>query len=320
MTPWAAWMDFGVVHPLAFPECRGGDGPMLETLAEIVRDPVFGAVEIAPIPEPALRKAARDLLDAAKLQVVYLPILPVIFSDLGIGSADEDARRAARETLHGLLDQAIEFDAPLAMVTGPRDPGPAERDATTARLVEDLRELCDYADARSKGRRLHLTLENFDRDVEKKRLIGPTREAAALADAVDRENFGLTVDLSHAPLLGESPKEMVQAAGRHIIHAHIGNCVVNHPESALYGDFHPRFGHPKGCNDLPEVVDFLGQLTEAGYWENARQRLGGTPILSMEIKPTPADQESSATVLANGKRVFMRAWAVADTPANCPTH
>lgn len=306
-------MDFGVVHPLAFPETRNGDGPILESLMEIASDPLFGAVEIPPIPDPTLRKAARDLLDAAKLQVVYLPILPVIFGELGIGSGDESKRAAARSALHELLDQAIEFDAPLAMLTGPRDTAPAEREATTARLVEDIQELCDYADARSTGRRLHITLENFDRNIEKKRLIGPTKEAAALADAVDRDNFGLTVDLSHAPLLGESPYEMVQTAGRHIIHAHIGNCAINDPSSPLYGDFHPRFGHPEGCNDLPEVVDFIGQLTAVGFWENARTRLGGSPILSMEIKPT-TEQETSATVLANGKRVFMRAWATANTP------
>jgi len=190
----------------------------------------------------------------------------------------------------------------------PRDPAPALREATTARFVEDLRELCDYADARSRRRRLHLTMENFDRDVEKKRLIGPTVEAAALADAVDRANFGLTIDLSHLPLLRETPAAALRAAGRHLIHAHIGNCVIDYPESSLYGDMHPRFGHPEGCNDLPEVVEFIRALHAVGYWEQARERLGVTPILSMELRPS---DESSATTIANGKRVFARAWAIA---------
>src|SRR5262245_4674517 len=245
MTAWAATMDFGVVHPLAYLECRTGEGPILETLQTIVDDPCFGAVEIAPIVDPAVREQARDLLAAASLQVVYLPILPVLLEDLGLGSDDSDRRQAARVRLHDLLDQAIGFDAPLAMIMAPRDPGPAQREATTARLAEDLRELCDYADARAQRRRLHLTLENFDRDVEKKRLIGPTVEAVALADAVDRDNFGLTIDLSHLPLLRETPAEALRAAGRHLIHAHIGNCVVDYPDSPIYGDFHPRFGHPQ---------------------------------------------------------------------------
>lgn len=306
MTSWSAFADFGIVHALAFPECRTGAGPVVETLAEIVADTVFGAVEIAPIKDPAVRERARALLAASALQVVYLPILPVLLEDLALGSRDADLRRAALDRLQALLDEAVTFDAPLAMIMAPRDPGPAERPAMIERFVADVQMLCDYADARSRTRRLHLTLENFDREIEKKRLIGPTVEAAAFADAVDRQNFGLTIDLSHLPLLDESPRHALRTAGRHLIHAHIGNCVAQYRDSALYGDFHPRFGHPEGCNDLPEVVDFLEQLHAVGYWEQARRRLGTTPILSMEIR---ADDEGSAAAIANGKRTFMRAWA-----------
>lgn len=308
MTSWSATMDFGVVHSLAFPECKDGEGPILETLAEIVADDTFGAVEIAPIRDPRLREQARDLLGWSGLQVVYLPILPILFDNLGLASVDTERRLAARHRLHGLIDEAIEFNAPLAMVGSPPDPGPEQRLSMIERLVEDFQELCDYADTRSKHQRLHITLEPFDREIEKKRIIGPTTEAAALADAVDRQNFGLTVDLSHLPLLGETPHQAIQAAGQHLIHAHIGNCVINDPTCIFYGDFHPRFGHPEGCNDLPEVVEFLRQLGHSNYWAQARGRLNATPILSMEVKPTPTDQETSAAILGNGKRTFMRAW------------
>lgn len=109
-------MDFGVVHSLAFPECKDGEGPILETLTEIVTDEIFGAVEIAPIRDPRLRAKARDLLSWSGLQVVYLPILPILFDNLGLGSNDKDRRLSARERLHTLIDEATEFDAPLAMV------------------------------------------------------------------------------------------------------------------------------------------------------------------------------------------------------------
>jgi sugar phosphate isomerase/epimerase len=306
MTSWQSKCDFGIVHGLAFLACRAGEGPILETLQQIVNDTVFGAVEIAPPKDPAIRAKARDLLAQSQVQVVYLPILPIIIEGLGIADEDAGKRKAAMDKLKSLFDEAIEFNAPMAMVTGPKDPGVNGREAATARLVEDLRELCDYADAKSTKRRLFITLENFDRDIEKKRLIGPTMEAAALADAVDRGNFGLTIDLSHLPLISESPAHALKAAGRHLIHAHIGNCVLNHPESPLQGDFHPRFGHPLGCNDLPEVIDFLEQLNAVRFWDNAKARLGSTPILSMEIRQS---DESSETVIANGKRTFERAWA-----------
>ncbi len=306
MTTWMPYMDFGVVHALAYPECRTGEGPVIETLQEIVADVCFGAVEIAPIKDPAVRRQARELLAAAGLQVVYLPILPILLEDLGLGSPDADLRRAAQARLRTLIDEAVDFDAPLAMIMAPADPGPLQREATTARLVEDLRELCDYADACAKRRRLHLTLENFDRDIEKKRLIGPTVEAAALAVAIERENFGLTIDLSHLRLIRETPAEALRAAGPHLIHAHIGNCVIDYPQSPLYGDFHPRFGHPEGCNDVPQVVEFLRELHAVGYWEQARRRLNTTPILSIEVRPT--DGDTSQTTVSNGKRTFIRAW------------
>jgi sugar phosphate isomerase/epimerase len=308
MNAWSHMMDFGVVHPLIYLECRGGEGPILETLPTIINDSDFGAIEIAPIKNPDIRQKAKALLAQSQLQVVYLPILPVLLEKLEPGSADADERKAAISRLKTLIDEAIDFDSVMAMVQGPLDTKPEARAAATERLVEDLQELCDYAAARSQKRLLYLTFENFDRDIEKKRLIGPTVEAVQMADAVNRPNFGLTIDLSHLPLLSETPAQALQTAAPHLIHAHIGNCVIGHPESPLNGDFHPRFGHPLGCNDLPEVVEYLRQLDAVGYWVRARERLGTTPILSMELRTIPGEETSEA-ILANGKRTFMRAWA-----------
>src|SRR3712207_3307574 len=123
MTTWMSYMDFGVVHALAYPECRTGEGPIIETLQTIVADTCFGAVEIAPIKDPAVRQQARDLLASAGLQVVYLPILPILLENLGLASADAELRRAAHARLRRLIDEAIEFSAPLAMVMSPADPG-----------------------------------------------------------------------------------------------------------------------------------------------------------------------------------------------------
>jgi sugar phosphate isomerase/epimerase len=308
MNTWQDKCDFGVVHGLAFVACRGGEGPIVETLQHIVNDATFGAVEIGPPKDPAVRKQARELLAAAQLQVVYLPILPQLIENHPVAHEDAAERKHALEMAKVLLDQAIEFNATLAMLISPRDPGPDLREAMRERFIEDLRALCDYVDAKATSRRLFITLENFDRDIEKKRLIGPTVEAAALADAVGRDNFGLTIDLSHLPLLNETPEHALRTAGRHLIHAHIGNCVLHHRDSPLFGDFHPRFGHPQGCNDTPEVVEFIRQLHAVNFFDQARAWLGGTPIVSMEIRQ---NDESSETVLANGKRTFMRAWGQA---------
>lgn len=309
MSAWSGQVDFGVVHPLIWFACRAGEGPILETITTIIDDSDFGAIEIAPPKDPAIRARAREMLAASGLQVVYLPILPIVVESLGIGSADSTERATVLERMKALIDEAIEFNAPLAMITGPKDPGPDQREAASARLVEDLQTLCDYAATQSTRRLLHLTLENFDRDVEKKRLVGPTVEAAALARAIDRPNFGLTIDLSHLPLLGETSAEALTTAAPYILHAHIGNCVADHPDSPIYGDFHPRFDHPLGRNGLPEVIDYLRQLDAIDFYSRVRARLGTTPILSMELRAFP--DESPTAILANGKRTFQRAWGAA---------
>jgi sugar phosphate isomerase/epimerase len=305
---WDQVMDLSIVHPLIWFACRAGEGPIMETLPLIVNDVDFGAIEIAPPKDPAIREQARQLLASAQMQVVYLPILPVLLERLELGSADADERQHAITRLKELIDEAISFDSTMAMIQGPLDKPDDQREATIERLTEDIQELCDYAEAQSKDRLLFITFENFDRDVEKKRLMGPTTETVAMAEAVDRKNFGLTIDLSHLPLLGETPEHALQTARDHIIHAHIGNCVVDYPDSPLYGDMHPRFGHPLGHNDLPEVVDYLQQLNTINYWENTKNKLGQKPILTIELKANPPEEDPLA-IIANGKRTFRRAWA-----------
>ena len=108
MNSWQSKCDFGIVHGLAFLACRAGEGPILETLQQIVNDTAFGAVEIAPPKDPAVRAKARDLLAASQLQVVYLPILPIIIEGLGIADEDAGKRKAAIDKLKSLLDEAIE--------------------------------------------------------------------------------------------------------------------------------------------------------------------------------------------------------------------
>src|SRR5512137_2184606 len=59
--------------------------------------------------------------------------------------------------------------------------GESEREAASGRLVKSLQEVCAYAAEQAREYTLASSLETFDRTVDKKRLSGPTREAAAVA-------------------------------------------------------------------------------------------------------------------------------------------
>ena len=111
------------------------------------------------------------------------------------------------------------------------------------------------------------------------------------------------MDLSHLPLLGETPSEALSPVADYLLAAHIGNAVTaqGHPQ---YGDQHPGFGVPEGANKVEEVRDFIHVLKNIGFLNRK-----DPPMVSFEVKP--ARSESSEWVIACAKRVLMRAWALA---------
>jgi len=120
-------------------------------------------------------------------------------------------------------------------------------------------------------------------------------------------NVGLTVDLSHLPLLHETAEQMLVGAKDHLIHVHIGNAFTALESDPAYGDQHPRFGYPGSLNGLPELVGFLRVLKQIGYF--TAKVPTRKPVISFEIKPTPG--EDSVLIIAGAKRVFKEAWATA---------
>jgi sugar phosphate isomerase/epimerase len=291
----------GVVHFMAYKACIGGEGPILETLEKIALDPYFQVVEVTQMKDAATRRQARQLLEAAHMDVVFGAQPIVLLNKLDPNAADAATRKKAVKALKGGIDQAEELGAPgVGLLTGP-DPGPKGRDKAVDLLVDSLNQLCEYAG----GKDMSVVLETFDRlPFGKNCLVGPNALAVEVSARVRREypNFGLMLDLSHFPLQGETSAYALGTARDHIVHAHIGNCVMRNPDHPAYGDNHPRFGCEDGENDTPEAVDYLRELLNIGYLDPDKR-----PVLSFEV--SPMEGESPELVLANAKRVLDEAWA-----------
>ena len=291
----------GLVHFMAYKACIGGEGPIVETLEKIALDSYFQVVEVTHMKDAKVRAQAADLLKSAHMDVAFgaQPILLV--GKLDINSADESHRLKAVEAVQAGVEQAEELGAPgIALLSGP-DPGPADRDQGVDLLIDSLKRLCEY----SATKKMSVALETFDRvPYGKNCLIGPNALAVEVSSRVRQEypNFGLMLDLSHFPLQGESTAYALSTAGEHLVHAHIGNCVMSNPEHPAYGDNHPRFGCEDGENDVAECVEFLGELLEIGFLDPVKR-----PILSFEV--SPLEGESPEIVIANAKRVLDEAWA-----------
>jgi len=299
------YADVGLIHFMAYPQCMQGEGPILETLSTICADDYFTLVEITWIRDPDVRKAAKAMIAQAGMKCVYGSQPPLLSQKLNLNDPDQAGRRKAVDQVKANIDEAAEMGCGgLAFLSG-RYPGDAGKARALELLYESVAELCEYA--QGKGN-LPIALETFDQvGYGKNALIGPTVDAVSFAEKVRAKyaNFGLLLDLSHMPLLGETAKEMLIPARDVLGHVHIGNCVMSDSSHPAYGDNHPCFGIPGGENGVDELAAFLECLFEIGYLDGKTVR-----PLSFEVKPVAAYGETSEMVIANSKRVLNKAWAL----------
>ena len=218
---------------------------------------------------------------------------------LNPNAVDEAERQRAETFLKHAVDEASYLGARgMAFLAGKWEEKTKER--AYSQLLKTTIQVCRYAE--EKG--LKVELELFDHDVDKAVLMGPASYGAAFAADVRRQcgNFGLLADLSHMPLTRETAREGIPAIRPYLTHLHFGNAVTK-PGCPGYGDKHPRMGFPGGCNDVPELLDFLQVLKEEGFFREEDP-------LPMSMEVTVMDGESEDAVLAGTKRAFNRAWAL----------
>lgn len=300
---WEPLVDLSIVHFMIFPETLTGSGPILETVSRIVNDDFFSMIEVGHINDPEVRKQVAETIATSHVRVAFGAQPTILTKKLDLNSLDETKRKEALSTLMPQVDEAKEIGAKRFTVLSGPDPGEDKRAAASELLVESMLKLCSYA----KERGISVTLETFDRAVEKKSLIGPSEEALMISKAVKKQfpDFGLMYDMGHAPLLEEDPAKSLQLLKDHLVHVHVGNCVKK-PGLPAYGDQHPRFGFNGSENDVPQLVKFLRALFDVGFIPSSPREV--SPVIGFELKPVSG--EKSESVIANGKRTWKKAWSL----------
>ncbi|MDI6725473.1 MAG: TIM barrel protein [Smithellaceae bacterium] len=297
-------MQVGIVHFKAYPGIERGEGPILETLENICADDFWTAVEVGWMRDYRVLNTARHLLDQSHLTVCYASQPKVLTLKLDLNSFDPKERNAAISGLKSCVDEAYDLGAKVVRVMSGKDPGEAKREEAKKLLVDSLAQIMDHA--REEGD-IAFTLKIFDRDIDKKCLIGRFQDALDVAKALRSyyPNFGLLSDLSHFPLLRERPEESIPLIRDYLTSVHLGNCVCADKRHPSYGDIQPRFGASGGEIDLPEVINYFRVLKANGFFDQAT-----LPVVSAEVRPVLAG-EISEVVLANTKRVIRQGWAMA---------
>src|ERR1035438_3286093 len=210
----------GIVHFMAFPATIKGEGPILETCRQILADPYFEFLEISWMKAPAVRSQVKAMIANAGIEAKYGGQPRLLTQKLDLNNADETMRQRAVAEIKAAVDEASELGIRDVGLLSGSDVPAATRPAAMDRLEKSLVELCRYG----AGRGCNIVLEVFDRDIDKKALIGPADTALEIAARVKRlcKNFGLMVDLSHIPLLGESPAQALLPVRDHLAPTQIG--------------------------------------------------------------------------------------------------
>ncbi len=300
---WESLVDLSIVLFMIFPETLTGSGPILETVSRIVNDDFFSMIEVGHINDPEVRKQVAEVIATSHIRVAFGAQPSILTKKLDLNSFDGTKRKEALATLIPQIDEAREIGAKRFTVLSGPDPGEEKRIEARELLIQSLLELCSHG--KEKG--INVTLETFDRTVEKKSLIGPSDEAIMVSKAVKKQfpDFGLMYDMGHAPLLGEDPAKSLMLLKDHLVHVHVGNCVKK-PGLPAYGDQHPRFGFSGSENDVPQLVRFLRALFDVGYIPSKPREV--SPVIGFELKP--ARDERPDSVIANGKRTWKKAWSL----------
>jgi sugar phosphate isomerase/epimerase len=291
----------GVVHSMLFKGTLKSGADFTRSLSVLADDDYLDAIEVGPIPDKAVRAEAAALLRESKKTVAFGGQSVLLSAGLDLNHDDRWKRREAVDAVKRVVEQACELGAVGFAVLSGRDPGEAKREAARDLLVDSLVQIADELHTQGTMR---LVLETFDRQpFGKNCLIGPSIEAVEVAKQVRERvpDFGLMLDLSHLPLLGEAPQQAVETARDHLVHAHIGNCVLRDPKHPMYGDMHPPFSDPAGENGVEQLAAFLNALVETGFLD-AKKR----PILSFEV--CPYGEWTPERLLDQSKETLEAAW------------
>ncbi|MBE7559470.1 TIM barrel protein [bacterium] len=291
----------GVVQFMAYPATMKGEGPILDSFRALCADPTWEVLEVTWVKDAHTRLEAIRMAADARKTIAYGAQPRLLSQKLDLNSADPEARARAVAEIKAAIDEAVVWNAVGCAFLSGKDPGPEGRADARKRLVDSINEICAYAATVDPD--LRIVLETFDRQpYGKNALIGPTSEAVEVCRAVRQHHpqFGIMLDLSHLPLLEETPDDAISTAGDCLVHAHFGNCVMKNPKNPYYGDEHPTFGCRDGENDVDQLVDYIQALRQSGYLDLESPR-----ILTLEVKPMGA--ETPEGVLSHSKDVIRRA-------------
>lgn len=281
--PW----KISIVSFMAYPGMMQEKGDVAGNLLKILDDSFFDAVEVPSIGLVDWDRVKRYVGEKTFVRGLQPDILA---NKLDLNAPDASKRREAISRINSEIDLASGRGIQMIGLCSGPDPGIDKRKEATESLIQSLTEICKHASQK----KVRLAFETFDRDHDKKLLIGPLGEAMDVVSKVREQcdNIGLMWDLGHAPMLRETPEDL-KRAGDFLAHIHMG--CSRKTDGALV-DTHPGFYTKGAVNSESDVARLLQVLLEIKY--------GG--MVGFEVKPEPL--QASAEIVSTAKGVLVSAY------------
>jgi sugar phosphate isomerase/epimerase len=141
---------------------------------------------------------------------------------------------------------------------------PENRDGAFEALADFYCEICEFV-----PKDVLVMVEPTDREIDKKKFIGPSIEAVRLTQKIHKagfKNFSSMIDMCHLPLMGETIEQAMKETNGYLGHIHMGNCIIKDKTNALYGDKHPAWGLDGSEYGVDDIAKILKIGMDMGYF------------------------------------------------------
>ncbi|MED4753660.1 sugar phosphate isomerase/epimerase family protein [Brevibacillus choshinensis] len=299
--------SIGIVLPKLFPFSQSQPEQMISSLLTILEDPFFTAVEVSYIADKETRELARKYMQYSCVEIIFNGGDAFRELQIDLSSLDPVVRNKSIIQCQMLIDHCYEMNAKIMHIVTGKFEGEENKQQNINAFIASTMELCKYAKDKADTYELCISLEIGDRHVDRKYLLGPTHEAVHVARMIRSEynNFGLLLDQSHLPIMGENPLKSLWLAKDYLTHIHIGNSYLKDRQASYFGDKHIPFGVKDSEVGVDELTAFITTLNDIDFFKSPKPTR--KPVMTFEVGRL--ENESPKLVIANVKRTFFEAWA-----------
>jgi sugar phosphate isomerase/epimerase len=137
---------------------------------------------------------------------------PSSFFEPSVVNSDADLRAWRVDYTKRAVDLADATDAPAVCLASGRPLPGTMPEAAYDHLLDSLHEILDYAEPRG---------VDVGIEFEPELLVECTEEVLTLVEDVGRDGLGVNLDVGHAAVYGEDPRESIEKAAGHITGVHL---------------------------------------------------------------------------------------------------